>query len=484
MRGTVLKNLAACLALVASLAAAARAQESGFQDAGGGTSVFLRSGGGFTQVNPTEKSIKLGFLRDRGGDGLWWGVDFKGKASGSFASLFNGGTPSPEGEVGFTVGKRFLTMESDLTVMKRCIDQTAEQLKTKNIDLLLLQAKKDFIAERTFKYAEELQEQLDQVDVQKLTIETWNELFRAEMEKNKTRAEGDKVSEAVAAGIATAATPKAVEAKLAEKKLTNVAQQAESRARLEAESEAGKAEIKALAIASAKGEASNLCAEEEPDLEREAYDWVNFRVSYRRASYKLLNTAGAFADQVRKQGFDGFSAKFAYNRMITLDDLAAERERRLARRLLRQANQPAQERESDRVRSKGAVILGVSIGVERQNNSDDLKSIEVEDQTFTSSSETTQRRAVSKQTVLSGTYKEFIAVPLNTDIVWLPGRFNSRIAIDFFTRSNLGETNRKFVPGVGLFLTSEKSPTKVAGGISFSYDDGKGKVGLVGGFHF
>lgn len=474
----MLKNLAACVALAAGLTSAAHAQQSAFQDAGGESSIYLREGGGYARVNPTDKSVQVGFLRDTGGSKPWFGLDFTGKASGGFAALFNGGTPSPEAEVGLTLGKRFLTMRSDAAILSECINQTVLELQNINLDTLILQARKDFIDRRIFEITQELQAARDEVDVQKLTIETWNELFAAEKAKDKD------LPDAVAAGIATAATPKAVEAKLAAKKLTNVAERAEAQARLEAESDAGKAEIRDLALDSAKGEASNLCAEESPDLEREAYDWLSFRASYKRASYKLLNESAAFADQVRKQSFDGFSAKFAYNRMITLDDLSGERSRRIARRAARRENRPELERETEKVRSRGAVILGASLGVERRNNSDDLKSVDLEDQPFTSSSGTTQRRAISKQTVFRGEYKEFIAVPLNTDIVWFPGRFSSRIAVDIFTRSNLGETNRKFVPGVGLFLTKEKSPTKVVGGLSFSVDDGKGKVGLVGGFHF
>jgi hypothetical protein len=178
-----------------------------------------------------------------------------------------------------------------------------------------------------------------------------------------------------------------------------------------------------------------------------------------------------------------FLATVAYNALITLDDVGELREQRTALREARLNNQPP-PKEKPLGESKGSMILGLSLGVKRTNNADDLKSVELEDQAFTSASGTTQRRSVSKQTVLRGEYDEYLAVPLNTDLVVYPGTFRGRIAIDFFTRSNLGKTNREFVPGVGLFITQEGKPTKVVGGLSFAYDDGKARVGLVGGFHF
>ncbi|HEX8119578.1 MAG TPA: hypothetical protein VF521_20050 [Pyrinomonadaceae bacterium] len=449
MKRGVWKCLPACLALVASLAAAARAQESAFQDAKGETSIFLNDGGGFGRINATDKSIELGFTRDTQREKPYFGVDVKGKASGDFASLFNGGTPSPEAEVGFTVGKRYITMKSLAATKKECERTTAADLLKNGMQKLLDEAKEDFLKRMTKKHLDELTkaEGGKHQGPGSLHAAIRDELIRAAEQKG--------LSHAVATDIAETTTPKLVENELA--------RQAKSMAEADAASPAGSREIRDNAVNGVGGLASQLCAKSPAVLNARALDWLNFRVAYKRARYKLLNTAGAFADQVRKQNFDGYSATLAYNRLMSLDNLEAR------------------ERPDG---TKGFFIVGVSIGVARRNNADDLDSVELEDESFTSASGTTQRRAVSKQTVLSGEYKQFTAVPLNTDVVWYPGALNSRFAVDFFTRSTLGSTDRKFVPGVGLFLTQEKSPTKVVGGISFSVDDGKGKVGLVGGFHF
>jgi hypothetical protein len=452
MRHIMLKNLAICLTLVVSVAVAAHAQQSGFVDAKGESSVYLNSGGGFARINATDKSIQLGFTRDTGREKPYFGIDFTGKATNDFASLFSSGKPSPEAEVGFTFGKRFIFTPSDAEVVNACIDEKTKELLQVGLPELIKQERKRVIAQNTpdnLKALKKAEDALEDAGGDSLGSRIRRELFR--------EAKGKGLSDEVANGIAEELTPKLVAAELQ--------RQAKAKAEMDADSPTGAAEIRKTAEAGARGEAGGLCVLKPEVLDARAFDWIGVRVAYKRARYKLLDKAAVFANQVRKQNFDGYSATLAYNRVITLD--------KLSKAALEQAK-----------RSKGSVILGVSIGVERRNTSDDLDSVDLEDQSFTSSSGTTQRRAVSKQTVLNGEYKEFIAVPLNTDVVYLPGALNSRVAIDFFTRSDLGTTGRKFVPGVGLFLTKEKSPTKVVGGISFSFEDGKPKVGLVGGFHF
>lgn len=456
MRAMLTKVLG-CAALGLSLATSAAAQ-SAFQDAKGESSVFIKEGGGFTTINPTDKSIELGFVRDRGDERLYYGVNFKGKASGTFASLFNGGTPSPEAEVGFTVGKRFfLLAKSDDEITQTC--QNSLKVKLRKDDKIIEGVKKEFIEARKEARVTELKKSL--------APEIKAALVREAMAKG--------VPEAVARDAAETVAPMLVEAA--------AARTAEAELKVKADA-LTPAELDKLADEKAEDDASVLCANEDPALVQRAVDWLAFHVAYNRASYKILNEGAAFSDQIRKQNFDGFSATLGFNTLITLDDvgdLRAQREARAkARGLGKSPREVAQE-------SRGAMILGVSIGVRRKNNSDnsdELKSVEIEDQPFASSSGTTQRRAVSKQTVLRGSYKEFMSVPLNTDVVIYPGAWQSRLAIDIFTRSELGKTDRKFVPGVGLFITQQGKPTKVVGGISFSLDDGKGKVGLVGGFHF
>lgn len=459
MRNMLMKALAGA-AFIVSLAASSPAQ-SAFSDAKGESSVSIREGGGFARINATDKSIELGFLRDRGDERLYFGLDLKGKSSGDFASLFNGGTPSTEAEVGLTVGKRFLLAPSDISIVNRCQVRVQGELLTTRFPEVVKLSREEFINNFKKTRLPEVQE--------KLVRELREVLIKEAVAKGMTEAGAKLAAEAVGAKVFEDEVARIVE------KEANAAADAQTAA------------IEARARTMVREVTPGFCLEEDPALERRAVDWLSLRVGYKRARYKLLNeTAATFADQIRKQNFDGLSATLSYNTLITLDNLDVLRK---ARRALTQARTSTEQRrratqESRPGESKGSMIVGFSIGVRRKNNTDDLDSVEIEDQSFASSNETTQRRSVSKQTVLSGDYKEFISVPFNTDVVWYPGLLRSRIAIDFFTRSDLSKTGREFVPGVGLFITKEGKPTKVVGGISFALDDGKGRVGLVGGFHF
>lgn len=59
------------------------------------------------RVNPTDKSIDFGYLRDRGDERWHFGLDLKGKASGTFASLFSGATPRPRASRGSPSARGF-----------------------------------------------------------------------------------------------------------------------------------------------------------------------------------------------------------------------------------------------------------------------------------------------------------------------------------------------------------------------------------------
>jgi len=467
---STLKKALACAWLVASLAAVTCAQAA-LQEASGESSVFIQDRGGFAHINPTDKSIDIGYLRDFGDERWFFGVDAKGKASNNFASLFSGRTPSPEAQLGFTLGKRFLAVDSDFEIINRCARATAAEI-IKDPPKLTPKEREKFIGEFKASRVPEL--------LKEFTKSRKDKIRQERFEKAKADGASDIVAEMYAEQLAEKQVKDEAEA---------IAAEADKRAKEEAEkklAETGGVNPQTANLTPSEADvvAKALCAVEEPDLiKRVDPDWLVFRVTYTRASYKLLNTGGAFADQVKKQNFDGFSATVGYNALITLDNVKALREQRAALRAARRKSMDLPEAETAQ-ESKGSVILGVSLGVKRTNNADDLKSTDIEDQIFTSSSGTTQRSALAKQTVLRGDYKEYIAVPLNTDVVWYPGRFRSRIGFDFFTRSDLGKTGREFVPGFGVFLTKEGKPTKVVGGISIAYDDGKARLGLVSGFHF
>lgn len=190
----------------------------------------------------------------------------------------------------------------------------------------------------------------------------------------------------------------------------------------------------------------------DPTKGRLTDDWLTFQVGYARSRFKVLSEDSNFANQIRTQNFDGYSMTVAYNALFK--------------------------------NTRGPLLFGTSLGVERKSNIDDLDEVEVVDEVFADSSGTTRRSVVSRQQAFRGTYKETTAIPVYTDLVWFPRQFESRIGINFFTRSNIGQVTKRFEPGVGLFFTLPGAPTRVIGGISVSVRDGKAAVGLVAGFNF
>jgi len=182
-------------------------------------------------------------------------------------------------------------------------------------------------------------------------------------------------------------------------------------------------------------------------------DWFVVQGGYRRASFNNFPKSG-LAPNNRKRNFDGYSGTVSYNARMAL-------------------------------KGNGTGILaGVTTGVERRNNLDDLLPVTIE--TNVASAVTASQPTVAKQvrTGYFGDYKEYVSVPVYTDLIFLPLKFNSRIAFDLFTRSAVAGDNRSFAPGVGVFYTKKDSPTKVIGGISASYKDGNLRLGLVAGFNF
>jgi hypothetical protein len=178
------------------------------------------------------------------------------------------------------------------------------------------------------------------------------------------------------------------------------------------------------------------------------YDRLTLQLSYAYKQYRLFDEAATFDNQVFKKGFHNPSAALTYSGLLT-----------------------------------GTNFLGVSLGVGRSNNSDDLTEVDVRDiNTF--SADDTVREVVRTREVLRGDFKQSTSVFLNTDYVWYPRKGFSRIGFDFYTRSVFTGIDKGFRPGLGVFLSEKGSPTKVLGGFTISYDDGKPSMALVVGFSF
>ena len=194
------------------------------------------------------------------------------------------------------------------------------------------------------------------------------------------------------------------------------------------------------------------------------YDWLTFQLSYGRSSTTLYDPTKSFARQFSGKTFDPYSLQASYN-----------------------------------VEYGGCIpgVLGLAVGVEHNNNADDLDQIEVRDETvFASPDGATQRILVATRKGLRGDYQERSQMTIKTDWVFYPFLFASRdsaaapktaqasIAFDLFTRSTIG-LGGQFVPGIGAYLTAPGAPLKVYGGVNVyrsAVDDVA--VDVVAGYNF
>lgn len=135
------------------------------------------------------------------------------------------------------------------------------------------------------------------------------------------------------------------------------------------------------------------------------------------------------------------------------------------------------------------VLGAIALGAERRNNLDDLTQVTFETIVAPAVAGTTTSIVKTKDGFF-GNYRQYVGAPIYTDLLLIlprsirvPG-FDSQIALDGFTRSDVAPTNRSADGGIGIFLTKKGSPTKVLGGIAGSWNDGKGRLALVASYNF
>lgn len=182
-------------------------------------------------------------------------------------------------------------------------------------------------------------------------------------------------------------------------------------------------------------------------------DWLLTDVGYGRSSFYLFPTGTAPSASTPKTDFNRFRALVAYNWS-----------------------------------TGGNRIMGFAVGAERRNNLSDLTSVSLET-VIVPAPAGSQTSIVKTQAGYHGNYKEYIAAPIYTDMLFYVGQkplpvLNSRLGIDFFSRSDFAATNRSSSGGLGLFLFKKEDPLAPIGGISASFNGTKVQLALTAGFTF
>ena len=90
---------------------------------------------------------------------------------------------------------------------------------------------------------------------------------------------------------------------------------------------------------------------------------------------------------------------------------------------------------------------------------------------------------VSQQSAFQGAYKVSTGVPIYSDFAIIPPKAEW-ISVDIFERANVVPTNGYAEGGVGVYLAEPKKPTKVLGGVSIDWKNGKSEIAIVAGWSF
>lgn len=131
--------------------------------------------------------------------------------------------------------------------------------------------------------------------------------------------------------------------------------------------------------------------------------------------------------------------------------------------------------------SKLIFLAGLTIGVRKQNNVDDLDEISAEDVSVSTNQQTNTTRSVkSTQVAFEGSYQTFTTIPINFDLYFKPHDFTN-VAFSFYGRINsfnkingVPYVDGRQYPvnlGIGVFLLNENWLANPAGGVTFELKD-------------
>jgi len=135
----------------------------------------------------------------------------------------------------------------------------------------------------------------------------------------------------------------------------------------------------------------------------------------------------------------------------------------------------------------GSNILGFAGGIERRNNTADLKAAQF--QTIVAPAPAgSSSDIVTTKTGFFGNYQTYVAVPFYADWLWyvpkakIPG-FGNTIGLDTFVRTDLGNANRSAKGGLGFYFFKKGDSLTPIGGVTVSYDGSKVQAGVTTSFN-
>ena len=178
-------------------------------------------------------------------------------------------------------------------------------------------------------------------------------------------------------------------------------------------------------------------------------DWLLFQLTYSRSS---LTTVTDDLTAPQKRTLDNYKAMAIWNGVVGTD-------------------------------SAGSFLIGLGAGVQRKDNSDNLKPVQITTPVLQSATGVSSFQAINQTSGYLGQYKKLMGAPIYSDFVYVP-KWTNWLSMDAYTRSDAAHTDPFIEGGIGFFIAQPKKPTQVLGGVSLGWHNGAPVFSVVGGWSF
>lgn len=166
--------------------------------------------------------------------------------------------------------------------------------------------------------------------------------------------------------------------------------------------------------------------------------WLNLRVGYEKAKFKIFSPEASFEEQIKEEDFDGFSVQLSYQSYLCNYN----------------------------------TLVNLSLGFKRTNNISELKKVELTDETIYGNSGQTTRLNDKKFTAWQGTFEKFNMRYILLSSFWRPS--NIPLGVLTYGRYSHSSLIRSLNLGIGGYiLKAKKDKARLVplGGVMLEYED-------------
>lgn len=166
--------------------------------------------------------------------------------------------------------------------------------------------------------------------------------------------------------------------------------------------------------------------------------WINLKVGYEKAEFKIFSPEASFDEQIKKKEFNGFSVQLSFQSYLYNYN----------------------------------TLVNLSLGIKRTNNISELKKVEITDETIYGNSVQTTRLNKKSFIAWQGSFETFNMGYILLSSFWKPSQVP--LGVLTYGRYNYSSLIRSMNLGIGGYiLTPKESNTRFVplGGILVEYED-------------